>query len=314
MLTGGRSRDCCQLLRRRIVQSLAASTRFTSAGCRQLPYRHSARSFARTGLMWDHKGAKDGAKAQKTSKLCAAVWAAAKDGGTDPKTNQRLSIAIANAKAGNVPKSNIERAMSRAESTDDQMEAAQYELVGPAGIGLLVLAATDNRSRMSQGLKAACNKHPPAALAATGAVLWQFEQRGLLQCMAPQGTPGGSGLDDMMELAIEHGATDFEEPPQDVVTAGGATNDDGVAVASVDASVVAARGLCSIICEPGDLGSLCKAMIAGGHKVVEFNRIWEPTHTIPLAVGSHEEDALVGLLAELQELEDVTEVFHNAVF
>jgi hypothetical protein len=95
------------------------------------------------------KGRQDKKRNVLFTKLCGELWAAAREGGTDPATNYRLALAIERARENDVPKTNVQRAIAKAESSDAQ--DAMYELHGPQGVGLMVQVSTDstNRARLA---------------------------------------------------------------------------------------------------------------------------------------------------------------------
>jgi len=126
------------------------------------------------------KEAKDAARGKLFSQLSKAISIAVKTGGgASPDSNFKLRIAIDNARQANMPKENIERAISRASSSSQSLEEMQYEGFGPAGIAVLVEAATDNRNRTAQELKNIFESHG-GSLAGPGAVSYRFEPKGSL--------------------------------------------------------------------------------------------------------------------------------------
>ena len=152
------------------------------------------------------KGKQDAQRASFFGKLCGEVWAAAREGGTDPATNYRLSLAIQRCRDNSVPKANMERAVKRANAADE-MEEILYELYAPAGVGMLVLATTDSRNRMIREIKGCINRHDGASLGSEGAVSWQFQRTGLLRV----GVSTAERADALLEFCIDNGATDVHE-------------------------------------------------------------------------------------------------------
>lgn len=124
--------------------------------------------------------------------------------GTDPLSNPALAMAIDKAKAANMPKANIERAIARvADKSAAQIEEITYEAYGHGGVGIIIEVATDNRNRTFPEIKSLLTKHG-GRLAETGSVLFQFDQKGVLEV-----TPN---TEDNMLLALDAGALDvFEE-------------------------------------------------------------------------------------------------------
>jgi YebC/PmpR family DNA-binding regulatory protein len=114
------------------------------------------------------------------TKLSRAITVAARHG-SDPNFNFALRLAIDAARAANVPKENIEKAMKRGtgELKDEaQIEEIIYEAVGPGGAGLIIQTATDNKNRTVAGLKQILSRHN-ATLGGRGAISWQFAQKGV---------------------------------------------------------------------------------------------------------------------------------------
>lgn len=125
------------------------------------------------------KGANDAKRAKIFTQLCRAITVAAKTGGGDPSFNFSLRMAIEKAKAGNVPKDNIERAVKRGtgELEGAAIEEKRYQGYGPGGVAVIVDALTDNSNRTVAELKHLFTKHG-GSMDAT--VDWQFEQKGVI--------------------------------------------------------------------------------------------------------------------------------------
>jgi YebC/PmpR family DNA-binding regulatory protein len=125
------------------------------------------------------KEVKDAARGNLFSKLARAITIAAKaGGGPDPNSNFKLRVVMDAARAANMPKENIERAISKA-SGPETLEEVTYEGYGPSGIAVVVEAATDNRNRTGQEIKNIFERGG-GSLAGPGAVSFNFEQKGLL--------------------------------------------------------------------------------------------------------------------------------------
>ncbi len=139
------------------------------------------------------------------SRVTKEIISAVKQGGSDPKTNTKLKLAILKAKLVNLPSDNIERNIKKAASADqaDFVEMS-YELYGYGGVGLVVEIMTDNRNRISSDIRIATNKRG-GTVATPGAVLFNFDQKGILRIV------GKNILEDDLFLAVsEAGAEDFE--------------------------------------------------------------------------------------------------------
>lgn len=155
-----------------------------------------------------HKKAKEDAKRSKVfSKHIKEITVAAREGGGDPEGNPRLSLAIDNAKADNVPKDNIERAIKRGTGEDTggaSYEEATFEGYGPGGIAYFIEVTTDNNNRTVGELRHIFTKFG-GNMGTTGSVGYMFEQKGMIQVHS-------EGLDDeeFMLEAIDAGATDVD--------------------------------------------------------------------------------------------------------
>lgn len=126
------------------------------------------------------KEATDAAKGNLFSKLSKAISIAIKTGGSpDPSANNKLRVAIETARAANMPKANIDRAVRAAEGKLEELEAVTYEGFGPDGIAVIVEAATDNKNRTAQEIKSIFERGG-GSLVGPGAVSYNFEPKGLL--------------------------------------------------------------------------------------------------------------------------------------
>lgn len=149
----------------------------------------------------------DGQKAKIFTKMGREISVAVKEGGSaDPSVNSKLKDAIAKAKANNVPNDNIDRILKKAASdaSGENYEALQYEGYGPCGIAVIVETLTDNRNRTAADLRHYFDKCG-GNLGQTGCVSFMFNQKGKLIIEAE-----GLDEDQVMEDALEAGATDFE--------------------------------------------------------------------------------------------------------
>jgi len=136
------------------------------------------------------KGKADAARGSVFTKLCKAITVAAKDGGGDPGMNFSLRLAVEKAKAGNVPKDNIERAIKRGtgENREDLvLEENLYEGFGPGSVAFLVKTISDNKNRTVSEVKHAFSKHG-GSMGSAGSVQWQFEEKGVVYLSAEQKT------------------------------------------------------------------------------------------------------------------------------
>ena len=134
------------------------------------------------------KGAQDAKRAKQFAKLIREVTVAAKSGLPDADQNPRLRSAITAARAANMPKDNIDRAIKRVAGGDDaeNFEEVRYEGYGPGGVAVIVEALTDNRNRTASEVRSAFVKHG-GNLAETGAVSFMFEHVGMINYGADAG-------------------------------------------------------------------------------------------------------------------------------
>ena len=151
------------------------------------------------------KGAQDAKRSKLFSKLAREITVAAKTGLADPNMNPRLRLAIQNARAENMPKDNIERAIKKAEGGDSEnYEEVRYEGYGPGGVAVIVEALTDNRNRTAGVVRAAFTKQG-GALGETNSVAFMFDRVGEIVYPAAVGD-----ADTVLEAAIEAGAEDVQ--------------------------------------------------------------------------------------------------------
>ncbi|MGO8780163.1 MAG: YebC/PmpR family DNA-binding transcriptional regulator [Rhodomicrobium sp.] len=151
------------------------------------------------------KGAQDKKRSKMFSKLAREITAAAKVGMPDPAFNPRLRSAVLAARAQNMPKDNIERAIKKSQEAGgaEYMEV-RYEGFGPGGVGVIVEALTDNRNRTAGEVRSIFAKHG-GNLGETGAVSFGFSRVGEIEYPLTAGS-----AEAMLEAAIEAGADDCE--------------------------------------------------------------------------------------------------------
>ena len=149
------------------------------------------------------KGAQDAKRARIFTKLGREITVAAKLGMADPDHNPRLRAAVSAARAQQMPKDNIERAIKRALGNDaENYEEIRYEGFGPGGVALIVEALTDNRNRTASDVRAIFSKNG-GNMGASGAVSHQFDRVGLITYPASAGS-----AEAVFEAALEAGAED----------------------------------------------------------------------------------------------------------
>ena len=161
------------------------------------------------------KGRQDAKRAKVFAKLGKELSVAAR-GGTDPDFNPRLRLAIAAAKAQNMPNDNIQRSIKRAEGNDSvTYEEVRYEGYGPGGVAVIVESLTDNRNRTAADIRAILTRND-GKMATAGSVSRLFHRKGQIMIARD-----AANEDELMELALEAGAEDFkaEDEGYEVLTA-----------------------------------------------------------------------------------------------
>ena len=222
------------------------------------------------------KGAQDRKRAAAFSKLSREITVAAKMGLPDPALNARLRAAVVTARAGGLPKDNIERAISKASASDTaNYEEVRYEGFGPGGISLIVETLTDNRNRTATNVRTAFAKNG-GNLGASGGVSHGFERLGLISYPAKAGD-----ADKVFEAALDAGADDVQstEDGHDIWTA-------------IDGMHDVVRGLEAVL---GEAEAIKLA--------------WKPGLTV--AVGEADAAQLLKLIDALEDDDDVQTVWGN---
>lgn len=202
---------------------------------------------------------------------------AAKQGGADPDANFRLRLAIDRARAVNMPKDSIQRAIERATGGGEgaQLESVVYEGYGPGRVSIMVEAATDNRNRTASEVRAAFTRHG-GKLGESGSVQWLFEQKGLIEVDAP-----GSRAEDVELAAIDAGADD----------------------------VVTENGLVTVYTSPRDFERVKSTLEAAGIRIGSAELSMRATSTV--RVEGETAQKLLRLIEGLEELDDVQKVHAN---
>jgi len=162
------------------------------------------------------KGAADAKRGQIFTRLARELTLAAREGGGDPDTNIQLQYAIDRARANNMPKDSIERAIKRGtgELRDGtEMEEIYYEGYAPNGIALIIFCVTDNRNRSVSEVRHILNRYG-GTMAEVGSVAWQFTRSSFFSFPLEDLDP-----DQIFELAVEAGADDvsFEDDVVEII-------------------------------------------------------------------------------------------------
>jgi YebC/PmpR family DNA-binding regulatory protein len=223
------------------------------------------------------KGAADAKRGQMFTKLAREIQLAAR-GGPDPNFNFRLRLAVDKAKAENMPKDNIERAIKRGAGLDPdagQLEEVTYEGYGPHGVALYIQVVTDNKNRTVGELRRALTK-ANGALGESGSVAWLFDQKGLVTIEA-----GPNDQDKIFELALDAGAED----------------------------VHFGEGYAEIWTAPSDLQVIRQAVIDAKHTVTDADtRMIAKTQ---VSLGPADSLQVLNLIENIEDLDDVVQVDSN---
>jgi YebC/PmpR family DNA-binding regulatory protein len=218
------------------------------------------------------------------TKLAREIQIAAR-AGSDPLANFALRLAVERARAENMPKENIDRAIRRGaglEKDAHEIEEASYEGYGPHGVAILVNCLTDNRNRTIADVRR-CFTRGNGSLGEPGSVAWQFTETGyiIFHLFDDEDEPRAINIDDVFMVALENGA-------EDVVV-----SDDAV-------EIYTARN---------DLAHVTQQLSAAGFEPNESKLIMNPNTT--LALSPDEAANAMNLIEALEELDDVNNVYHN---
>ena len=225
------------------------------------------------------KGKQDAMRSKMFSKLAREITVSAKMGLPDPNMNPRLRAAIQAARAENMPRDNIERAIKKALGGDSEnYEEIRYEGYAPGGVAVVIEALTDNRNRTASEVRSYFTK-AGGSLAETGAVSFMFDRVGVVEFDIKV-----AGEDQMMEAAIEAGADDV------------ASTEDGHEIVTAMESL---RDVTKVL--EDKFGEPRKAGL-----------VWRPQNMI--AVDDEAGEKIMKLLDTLEENDDVQRVFSNAEF
>ena len=222
------------------------------------------------------KGRQDAMRSKLFSKLAREITVSAKMGLPDPNMNARLRAAILAARAENMPKDNIERAIKKASGADgENYDEIRYEGYGPGGVAVIVEALTDNRNRTASEVRSFFTKSG-GNLAETGAVSFMFDRVGAIEF-----APEKADADSMMEAAIEAGADD----------------------------VTSSELGHEVVCAAENLAEVQRALEAKFGEPRKAALIWRPQNTV--AVDDETGEKLLRLVENLEDNDDVQNVTAN---
>jgi YebC/PmpR family DNA-binding regulatory protein len=223
------------------------------------------------------KSAVDAKRGKVFSKLIKEITVAARLGGGDPEGNPRLRVAIQAAKAQNMPKDNIARAIKKGtgELAGTSYEEYNYEAYGPGGVALMMNCLTDNKNRTIADIKHIFERHG-GNLGEPGCVSWIFEKKGLFVF-----EKNSVEEEKLLDLALEAGAEDIKE---------GDTQFE-------------------VLTDPADFESLKKAFDDEGlsYSLAEISMI--PQNTVKL--DGRDAERVLSLLEALEENDDISHVYAN---
>lgn len=218
----------------------------------------------------------DSKKGKAFSRVVKEIISAVKVGGPDTKTNIRLRAAVQKAKMLNMPNDNIERNIKKAASSDQaDFETVVYEIYGYGGVGIIVVAMTDNKNRTASDMRIAINKRG-GALSEPGSVAYNFKQQGVIRI-----SQGNGSKDDIFLLAIEAGAEDVEEEEEKLF----------------------------VITRSSELFKVKEALENLGVVCSEEEIIYSPVHEIECS--SEDQKANMKLIEWIEDISDVDEVYAN---
>jgi YebC/PmpR family DNA-binding regulatory protein len=222
------------------------------------------------------KGRQDAMRSKLFSKLAREITVSAKLGLPDPNMNPRLRAAMLAARAENMPKDNIERAIKKALGGDaESYDEIRYEGYGPGGVAVIVEVLTDNRNRTASDVRSSFTKSG-GNLAETGAVSFMFDHVGVVEFDAKV-----ASADQILEAAIEAGAED----------------------------VVSSEGGHEIYTTQETLRDVAKALEEKFGEPRKAALTWKPQNTV--AIDDEQGEKLLRLIETLNEHDDVQNVYAN---
>ena len=224
-----------------------------------------------------YKAAADAKRGAHFTKLIREITMAAKMGGGDPAGNPRLRTAIETARAASMPKENIERAVKKGTGELEGVDYTDvtYEGYGPGGVAILIFTVTDNPTRTVADVRHKLSR-AGGNLGAANSVSWMFERKGQIYVDATKHEE-----DSTLEAALDAGAEDFQR----------------------------AGDQYEISTDPTAMHSVRSALESRGIDVVEAEIASVPKNTV--RVEGKNAEALVKLLEELEDLDDVQKVAAN---
>ena len=227
-----------------------------------------------------HKKEKnDAAKGKIFTMIGRELAVAVKEGGPDPANNFKLAQVVAKAKANNMPNDTIERGIKKAAGDGNSVnyETATYEGYGPSGTAIIVKCLTDNKNRTAANVRNAFTKGQ-GSIGTQGCVSYMFNKKGVIviekeTCKMDE--------EELMMLAIESGAEDFE----------------------------AGEEVYEITTDPSEFTNVCEKLEQNNIEFLEAEVQMVPTTTVSL--DEHGVEKMERLIERLDELDDVSNIYHN---
>ncbi|MCH4165812.1 MAG: YebC/PmpR family DNA-binding transcriptional regulator [Lentilactobacillus diolivorans] len=226
------------------------------------------------------KNAQDAKRGKIFQKISRDLYQAAKAGDPDPENNPQLRLVMEKARAANMPKDNVQRAIDKASGVGGaKFEEITYEGYGPGGTAIMVSALTDNKNRTAAAIRSAFTHHG-GSLGASGSVSYMFDRKGYIVVLR-------DGLDktedDMLMDALDAGADDMK------------TTDDEF----------------QIFTDPSSMAAVRDALQKAGYDLdtAEVRLFPETTTEVP----GDKTSQYTGLIDELEDNDDVQDVYEAAV-
>ena len=219
------------------------------------------------------KAATDAKRGKLFTRIAMEITISAREGGGDLAFNNRLALIVDKAKAANMPKDNIERAIKRGtgELEGGELFENLYEVYGPNGIAILVEVVTDNRNRAVADVRHVVNKYG-GTMADAGSVAWQFTRKGYI------GITEEVDEDELFLVAADAGADDIQFGE-----------------------------VAEVFVEVDDFHTVQKAIQDAGFKIEEANLIYDPNNAIEL--GQQEALQVMNLIEKIEDVDDVQNVY-----
>ena len=224
------------------------------------------------------KGKADAARGKIFTKLGRELLIAVKEGGPDPASNSKLKNVISKCKAANMPNDTINNAIKKASNSKENYEEITYEGYGPNGVAVIVEASTDNKNRTAADVRHVFDK-AGGNLGTSGCVSYMFSKKGII--VIDRQTTDISE-DDLMMMALDAGAEDFESE-EEVYT---------------------------ITTTPEEFSTVRESLENQGLNFLEAAVQMVPTNYV--ALDEKGQERMEKLLDNLDELDDVMNVYHNS--